>query len=418
VEVAGDANPNGGRVFDLNYRPSSEQPRGGLDMISYSSPAAGSPRTNRLGFTLVELLVVISIIGILVALLMPAVNSARESGRRAQCSNNLHQLAAACLAHETKYTFLPTGGWGYAWVGDPDRGYGKRQPGGWQYNILNFIDQNDLHDLGTGSNGDWATLTGGSMMSQFVKRSQTPVAVLNCPTRRRLQTFPYIAHPGWQMKNETTLPAVAARGDYAANAGDQSIAPNGDSGVESIQTTYVDSYNSNKSGDALPESGPLPSWATLPGGIGLGVGVASNSSPLYYGSTGPIYLHSECPMAAIKDGASYTYLLGERYVSTDFYYGGSQCDDSESWDVGFQYDINRWTAKPPAQDQAGGAQNPGDCDERFGSAHPAGFHMAFCDGSVRKMNYSIDPILHQQLGNIADGKPTQLQQVEAASSQQ
>ena len=59
------------------------------------------------GFTLVELLIVISIIGVLVALLMPAVQSARESGRRAQCPNNLHQMALGCLALESKYRYLP-----------------------------------------------------------------------------------------------------------------------------------------------------------------------------------------------------------------------------------------------------------------------------------------------------------------------
>jgi prepilin-type N-terminal cleavage/methylation domain-containing protein/prepilin-type processing-associated H-X9-DG protein len=372
-----------------------------MSFARFSKPRRAFSR----GFTLVELLIVIAIIGILVALIMPAVNSAREAGRRAQCANNLHQLAGACLAHESKYTFLPTGGWGYAWVGDPDRGYGKRQPGGWQYNILTFIDQNDLHDLGTGSNGDWNTLMNNpNLMALFVKRSQTPVAVFNCPSRRRLKTFPYSA--GFTMRNETSMSGAAARGDYAANAGDQSIAPNGDTGVESTQTKYVNTY---LDGDQLPATGPLPSWATLPGGV-------AGAPPSYSGSTGPIYLHSECSMAAIKDGTSYTYLLGERYVSTDFYYGGSQCDDSESWDVGFQYDINRWTAKPPARDQAGGAQNPGDCDERFGSAHSAGFNMAFCDGSVRKMNYSIDATLHRQLGNMNDGQPTQLQQLDAASS--
>ena len=51
----------------------------------------------------------------------------------------------------------------------------------------------------------------------------------------------------------------------------------------------------------------------------------------------------------------------------------------------------------------------------FGSPHPAGFHMAFCDGSVRKMNFSIDPTLHQQLGDRADGQPTQLQLLDSAS---
>ena len=83
----------------------------------------GETRTNPgRGFTLVELLIVISIIGVLVALLMPAVNSARESGRRAQCANNLHQMALGCLALESKHQHLPGGGWGWQWAGEPDRG--------------------------------------------------------------------------------------------------------------------------------------------------------------------------------------------------------------------------------------------------------------------------------------------------------
>jgi prepilin-type N-terminal cleavage/methylation domain-containing protein len=108
----------------------------------------------RRGFTLVELLVVIAIIGILVALLLPAIQAAREAARRTQCTNHLKQLSLGMIQHAETHGHLPTAGWLGSWVGDPDRGFDERQPGGWIYNILPFIEEQQVHDMGIGLNAN------------------------------------------------------------------------------------------------------------------------------------------------------------------------------------------------------------------------------------------------------------------------
>ena len=115
------------------------------------------------GFTLVELLVVITIIGILIALLLPAVQAAREAARMTQCQNNIKQLAQGCMNHENSTGRYPTGGWGWHWTGDADMGNDAGQPGGWIYNLLPFIEQQALHDLGLGA-GAWNSNAKGTPM--------------------------------------------------------------------------------------------------------------------------------------------------------------------------------------------------------------------------------------------------------------
>ena len=160
-------------------------------VVSCAPVRDGASRSGRRGFTLVELLVVIAIIGILVALLMPAVQAARESARRTTCANNLTQLGLGAARHEQSLGYFPSGGWGYTWAGMPDQGYGPNQPGGWVYNILPFIEQENLRLLGAGMYP--SNLSG--LQTAIATRVQTPLAAMMCPTRRPVQlvtTGPYI----------------------------------------------------------------------------------------------------------------------------------------------------------------------------------------------------------------------------------
>lgn len=158
---------------------------------------------DREGFTLVEVLVVIAIIGVLVALTLPAIEMARESSRRSYCGNNLRQQSVAVKLHTDTHQTFPTGGW-KNYLGDPDAGYGPKQPGGWIYNILSYIEEDGIRQLGR-------SLRGVTREEANTKLMQSPAEVFYCPSRRLARLFPYT---GGKLKNATP-PEEVAKTDYA-----------------------------------------------------------------------------------------------------------------------------------------------------------------------------------------------------------
>ncbi len=346
-------------------------------------------------FTLVELLVVIAIIGVLVALLLPAVQAAREAARRTQCANQLRQLSIAFQNHHDAHQHLPTGGWHWSWLGYPDYGFGKDQPGGWMYNILPFIEQQAMHDIGRGT-------TGAGMRAATVRRVQSPFEGMTCPSRRHANVYPFLnAGATWALSDPFEL---CSKTDYAANAGDMILpelnggpVANGSDDYQTIRDTY--------------------NWAAF--------GATTYSQ--YQGeneATGVVFGRSEVNFRHVTDGTSNTYMVGEKYMSTDEYDTGLDFGDNEPAFSGNNTDTLRTTCNhrgprgalllrsdaPGTSDDGlnGGKQSdPGYGGELiFGGAHASGFNMAFCDSSVTFVNFEVDPEVHRARGHRADGVVT------------
>jgi prepilin-type N-terminal cleavage/methylation domain-containing protein/prepilin-type processing-associated H-X9-DG protein len=163
----------------------------------------------RRGFTLVELLVVIAIIGILVALLLPAVQSAREAARRIQCTNHLKQLALACHNHHSAHNIFPSaGGPDWTWhmtFNDGRPAIAPDQHGGWGFQVLPYLEQEAVWLGGSATND----------VDRSIVAISTPIPGFFCPTRRRPEV---VEAKCWYSHPNSGKTYGHAKNDYVAGS--------------------------------------------------------------------------------------------------------------------------------------------------------------------------------------------------------
>jgi len=274
-------------------------------------------------------------------------------------------------------------------------GHRLKQPGGWLYSVLAYVDQANLASIGSGlsDGGPSGPSTSSPMAIALLPLVETPVSIYICPSRRPLQTYPYdnnysVSGPILNVDMASGI-SQCIKTDYAANGGD----------TKRMDSAYQNSpYHPNSYSDGDSAAWWQGLWAANPTPTCNGVAVA----------------HCQMPLAAITDGLSNTYLVGEKYLEPDLYFTGTDAGDNESAYVGYDDDSTRTAAwpdttspsnyLPPMQDTPG-VGNSNAYSSSFGSAHFGSCIMTFCDGSVHPISYSIDPETHRRLANRADGQP-------------
>jgi len=313
------------------------------------------------GFTLVELLVVIAIIGILIALLLPAVQSAREAARRSQCTNNLKQLALAAHNHHDTYGGFPEG------VSSPlvnDPGHINRSSWTWAANSLPFNEQQALYDsLGVSDGNASEQFLGAADRAAYAALLGTVLPGLTCPSdvgETHLKDVSdwvvngFTYYNSWhRIRNDLNGGKVfTAKSNYAANQGPS----------DPVGTTH------------WPLGGRTQK------------------------ARGAIVSFNKTRMAEITDGTSNTFLFGERMYHFDAKIGAAA-----SLVVGYgntgashraAYFMPKW---PPNAIPTSGIWG---YMAGTSSYHPGGANFALCDGSVRFVSDTI----WSNVGGVNDGQ--------------
>ena len=309
----------------------------------------------RRGFTLVELLVVIAIIGILVALLLPAVQAAREAGRRAKCANNLKQVVLAVQLFEEKWSELPKNRYGdyddWTAFGGP---FEDSRSYSWLSAILPYLEQETLYKSGDIPN---VPLNASTVVG-------TPVVTFHCPSDAlsKFKVFPERSH---YMRTGIPLGLTNYKGVQGANF------------------CWGDWANGSNS---APDCEP---WF--------------HGDGMFY----PMDWQRPRSLAVVEDGLSNTFMVGE-----DIWNMTRASCDTPCYGLGFAWahpvEACAIGAIPPNARRASGvdyAEDDWTGHNGFRSWHPSGLQFGICDGSVRFVSESVALGLYRAQCTIKGKEP-------------
>jgi prepilin-type processing-associated H-X9-DG protein len=325
--------------------------------------------------------------------LLPAIQAAREAARRTECKNHLKQICLAISNFESAKKTFPTGGSIFEpklelYLDSGGNPYGPTQQGlGWAFQILPYLEETSTYSIKKQSD-----------------IQQILVPTYYCPSRRSPTRNSDTSNSDTAAKNN----ANAVLMDYAA------ATPWGlDRTTNTVpahdrdafwQITYAQRYLVPSNKDWLGIIARTPIWKDETSGANPPFQDSGSSRPT--------------TVAKVTDGLSNTLLIGEKTVNPTYYEGGTP-SDNRGWSDGWDPDVMRCTCDPPLSDaqaattlDAFGQPYGSELDAyNFGAAHTGGFNAAFGDGSVRTINYDVDPNVFDHIGDRRDGEVVDQSQI-------